>query len=201
MTDRQTTHCTKGSTESTVGQKLRFTFLCRYVSVCMCVCFLCSSDLRGVFMDLWGANCICTITCEMLHTHNHFMALCNLSGITQVSRCQKGKTNLDFTDARDSEWQWHHQVSDAELNHTSVSGWSPATKWYLMNFWLKVPHLVATIFRSFTGNETSKWGTGGWVVTYLNWFSQPCSPQTPRLPMYRVWLKTPPYKNHYFRLI
>jgi len=26
---------------------------------------------------------------------------------TQVSRCQKGKTNLDFTEARDSEWQWH----------------------------------------------------------------------------------------------
>ena len=26
---------------------------------------------------------------------------------TQVSRYQKGKTNLDFTEARDSEWQWH----------------------------------------------------------------------------------------------
>jgi len=25
----------------------------------------------------------------------------------QVSWCQKGKTNLDFTEARDSEWQWH----------------------------------------------------------------------------------------------
>jgi len=24
-----------------------------------------------------------------------------------VGRCQKGKTNLDFTEARDSEWQWH----------------------------------------------------------------------------------------------
>jgi len=24
-----------------------------------------------------------------------------------VSQYQKGKTNLDFTDARDSEWQWH----------------------------------------------------------------------------------------------
>jgi len=24
-----------------------------------------------------------------------------------VSRSQKGKTNLDFTEARDSEWQWH----------------------------------------------------------------------------------------------
>jgi len=24
-----------------------------------------------------------------------------------VSQYQKGKTNLDFTGARDSEWQWH----------------------------------------------------------------------------------------------
>jgi len=24
-----------------------------------------------------------------------------------VSRYQKGETNLDFTEARDSEWQWH----------------------------------------------------------------------------------------------
>jgi len=24
-----------------------------------------------------------------------------------VSRYQKGKTNLDFTEARDSKWQWH----------------------------------------------------------------------------------------------
>ena len=30
-----------------------------------------------------------------------------LSGTTRVSRYQKGKTNLDFTEARDSEWQWH----------------------------------------------------------------------------------------------
>jgi len=35
------------------------------------------------------------------------MALWTLSGITMVSRYQKGKTNLDFTEARDSEWQWH----------------------------------------------------------------------------------------------
>ena len=30
-----------------------------------------------------------------------------LSGTTRVSRYQKGKTNLDFTEARVSEWQWH----------------------------------------------------------------------------------------------
>jgi len=29
------------------------------------------------------------------------------SRTTRVSRYQKGKTNLDFTAARDSEWQWH----------------------------------------------------------------------------------------------
>jgi len=27
-----------------------------------------------------------------------------------VSRYQKGKTNLDFTEARDGEWQWHQLV-------------------------------------------------------------------------------------------
>jgi len=40
------------------------------------------------------------------HTHTHpFNG--PLSGTTQVSRYQKGKTNLGFTEARDSEWQWH----------------------------------------------------------------------------------------------
>jgi len=31
-----------------------------------------------------------------------------------VSRYQKGKTNMDFTEARDSEWQWH------QLGHMQV---------------------------------------------------------------------------------
>jgi len=40
------------------------------------------------------------------HTHTHpFNG--PLSGTTRVSRYQKGKINLDFTEARDSEWQWH----------------------------------------------------------------------------------------------
>ena len=40
------------------------------------------------------------------HTHTHpFNG--HFSGTTQVSRYKKGKTNLDFTEARDSEWQWH----------------------------------------------------------------------------------------------
>ena len=40
------------------------------------------------------------------HTHTHpFKG--PFSRTTRVSRYQKGKTNLDFTEARDSEWQWH----------------------------------------------------------------------------------------------
>jgi len=31
-----------------------------------------------------------------------------LSGSTQVSQYQKGKISLDFTEARDSQYQWHH---------------------------------------------------------------------------------------------
>jgi len=36
------------------------------------------------------------------------------SRTTQVSRYQKGKTSPDFTEARDSEWQWH------QLGHIQV---------------------------------------------------------------------------------
>ena len=37
-----------------------------------------------------------------------------LSGTTQVSQYQNGKTSLDFTEARDSEWQLH------QLGHMQV---------------------------------------------------------------------------------
>jgi len=37
-----------------------------------------------------------------------------LSGTTRVSRYQKGKTNLHFTEARNREWQWH------QLGHMQI---------------------------------------------------------------------------------
>ena len=43
-----------------------------------------------------------------MHTHTHTHLFNGpLSRTTQVSQYQKGKTNLDFTEARDSEWHWH----------------------------------------------------------------------------------------------
>jgi len=53
-------------------------------------------------------------------TENHFFVTHiyplngPLSGTTRVSWYQKGKTNLDFTEGRDSEWQWH------QLGHMQV---------------------------------------------------------------------------------
>ena len=59
------------------------------------------------------------------HTHTHTHTFNGpLSGTTQVSRYQKGKTNLDFTGARDSEWQWHQsapgsrQITTPALHHS-----------------------------------------------------------------------------------
>ena len=49
------------------------------------------------------------------NTHTHTQPFNGpLSGTTRVSQYQKGKTNLDFTEARDSEWQWH------QLSHMQV---------------------------------------------------------------------------------
>ena len=61
------------------------------------------------------------------HTHTHTHPFDGpFSGTTWVSRYQKGKTNLDFTEARDSEWQWH-QLGDMQVcishqrdNHAST---------------------------------------------------------------------------------
>jgi len=47
------------------------------------------------------------------HTHTHTFNS-RLSGTTLVNRYHKGKTNLDFTGARDSEWLWH------QLGHMQV---------------------------------------------------------------------------------
>ena len=65
-----------------------------------------------------GRLCVCVCVCvqatvlkQQQHTrpfNGHF------SETTLVSRYQKGRTNLDLTEARDSEWQWH------QLSHMHV---------------------------------------------------------------------------------
>ena len=60
----------------------------------------------------------------ILHTYIH---LCNgpFSRTTQVSRYQRGKINLDITEARDSQRQWHqlgHMQASTSLQRQSTEG-------------------------------------------------------------------------------
>ena len=63
--------------------------------------------IKGVnnkWISLKWITCSVDIICLVPFTHTHpFIG--PFSRTTQVSRYQKGKTNLDFTEARDSEWQ------------------------------------------------------------------------------------------------
>ena len=82
---------------------------------CVCVCVLKTLILTAVF-QLSQYPVFSSTRSETEHTRTH----------TRVSRYQKGKTNLDFTEARDSEWQWHqlgHMLDCTSLqtdNHAST---------------------------------------------------------------------------------
>jgi len=79
-----------------------------------CWCYFCASTQPiGVAGSIMFLGCLSI--CAHTHTFNG-----PLSGTTRVSQYRKGKTNLDFTEARDSEWQWH------QLGHTCKS--APCSK-------------------------------------------------------------------------
>ena len=70
-----------------------------------------------------------------------------------MSRYQKGGTNLDFTEARDSEWQWHQlgQMQVCTLlqtdNHTSIPPLIPLT--IAATLWVKLSEMFATVTSQF----------------------------------------------------
>jgi len=69
------------------------------------------------------------------HTHPFNGPFSETTRRTRVSRYQKGRTNLDFTEARDSEWQWHQlghmqvcnslQTDNHATMHRLFTGWMP----------------------------------------------------------------------------
>jgi len=75
------------------------------------------------FVTTWR-SCTTRAVCDLSHTHPRLTALC--PGLPGWADTRKVKTNLDFTEARDSEWQWHQldymQVCTSLQtdNHTST---------------------------------------------------------------------------------
>ena len=69
-----------------------------------CVCVGCPKSRQFCTQTYFSASNLTESKLNTSHTHTHTFNG-PFSGTTQVSRYQKGKTNLDFTEARDSEWQ------------------------------------------------------------------------------------------------
>jgi len=86
-------------------------FIVFYVFISYIIVML--AQVCAILLFLWtpvSARILALVL--QLNTHTAFNG--PLSWTTRVSRYQKGKTNLDFTEARDSEWQWH------QLDHIQV---------------------------------------------------------------------------------
>ena len=81
------------------------------------------SDCCELFDSVFSYSITPQLIIQITHTHPFKGPL---SGTTQVSQYQKGKTNLDFIEQRDTEWQWH-QLGHMQIctslqtdNHTSI---------------------------------------------------------------------------------
>ena len=81
-----------------------------------CMPLLAATSAFGLGRRRWSFPQQCYVYCLRTYIHTYIHPPFNglLSGTTWVSRYQKGKTNLDFTGARDGEWQWH------QLGHMQV---------------------------------------------------------------------------------
>jgi len=72
--------------------------------------------------------CVCLLVTNLSYAKTHTYPFNGpFSGTTRVGWYQKGETNVDFTEARDSEWKWY-QLSHMQIctslqtdNHASTS--------------------------------------------------------------------------------
>jgi len=93
---------------------------CSSLTRLLTVTYQLTSSILPVLRTLQKATCKCVSEPVLLNSHSHYTHTHTrpfngpFSGTTSVSRYQKGKTNLDFTEARNSEWQWH------QLGHMQV---------------------------------------------------------------------------------
>ena len=80
--------------------------------------FLCSSITVRLYLQLSGdsisSSPVGTSTVRFFYICSICITDTHTQGTTQVGQYQRGKTNLDFTEARDSQWQWH------QLGHMQV---------------------------------------------------------------------------------
>jgi len=107
------------ATPTASGHPRRRRYFCALCYSCGDHCYAVSLRLQLEPCNVWAGHSLeeryhNSFVFQVLrtHTHTHTHTFKGpLSGTTRVSRYQKGKTNLDFNEARDSEWQWHQLCS------------------------------------------------------------------------------------------
>jgi len=83
-------------------------------------------------------------TCTRAHTRTHpFNG--HLSRTTRVSRYQKGKTNLDFTEAGASEWQWHQLGRMQVCTSLQTDNQHPNTQFFTVRMPFLTPNSVKAL--------------------------------------------------------
>jgi len=109
-----------------------------------------------------------------------------------VSRYQKGKTNLDFTETRDSEWQWH------QLGHmqvcTSLQTDNHASTSPLSFFTGRMPFLSPNQQRQSTEGKTKHKNTLNTKKT-TKWYNAQKHVQPTEYTLDIVFEKLPKYCN------
>jgi len=114
------------------------------------------------------------------------------SGTTQVSCYQKGKTNLDFTEARDNDWQWHQLdhmqvcISLQTDNHTRTPPLKfftgrmpslPAARPTASKHWRHtVCYMLISIFLTYFLNCLQVFWAGPWQASYGSWTTRTSIP-------------------------
>jgi len=84
---------------------------------------LCEEVMSPMVSQLKTLHCHGPVRCLLPHTHTRTHTVTHthpfnspFSRTIQVSQYQKGETNLDLTEARDSEWQWQwHQLGHMQV--------------------------------------------------------------------------------------
>ena len=84
--------------DTTIAIRLSSRLVCIIRSCITAVMFIPLPMFMCAYITIWLSEC------DKPHTHPFNGPL---SGTTWVSLYRRGKTNLDFTGARDSEWYWH----------------------------------------------------------------------------------------------
>ena len=113
---------------------------------------------------------MCSVPHTHTHTHTRLTALC--PGLPGWAGTRKVKPNLDFTEARDSEWQWHqlgHMQVCTSLQTDNHASTQPLSFYRPNALPAAQPTVCAVYQHKFLKHMLGAWQLGGpWTLSTLH---------------------------------